>query len=217
LCEKGGGILTHIENIIGDEGSGVPKALGDELCTPPTIARLLGVSPPTVYARLHQKLNGIPHIKTPGGQLRVRRRDVLAYCHQQGLKVPAGLLPLRPEVFVFHPDLDKANHIKALLAPRCRVRVFTDPIDGLLALGELRPPLVVISKHAGFGIIQRLCDAIRNSPEVGYSAVILLNSASVRTWRGGSVPLPLSIVEPDDIRHSAELGGIVNHLLGLDS
>jgi len=192
----------------------VPQPL-DELCSPPTIAALLGVSPPTVYTAIRRsREDGLCHLRTPGNQIKVRRRDVLAYCHRRGLRVPKGLVPPRPRVVVLHPDHSPSELVRMVLEPRCDVDVYNDPIDGLIALGGLRPPLVVVSSRCGRRFIERLCGAVDGVAGVGYMAVVLLVQEIPPSWERGPVPFPVNHPEPRDVT-SSTLGQLVERLLGL--
>jgi excisionase family DNA binding protein len=186
----------------------------NELLTPPAVASLLGVSPPTVYAAIQRDGQSLGHIRTPGNQIRVRRREVLAYCHRMGFEVPSGLVPRRSSVVVLHPDRAVGLRVSDLLEPDCQVEVFTDDIEGLIAIGSLMPPQILISERFGRVLVKRLCMAIRDMSELGYMSVILLIRRDEPKWSGGVVPLPLRHREPrsvedEDLRH------VVRRLLGL--
>lgn len=186
----------------------------DELCTPPMVATILGVSTPTVYAAIRRDDQGLAHLRTPGGQIRVRRRDVLAYCHQTGMVVPAGLLPVRPKVVVIHPVQRRVKRLQSQLGSRYKLHLFRDPLEGLSRIGALKPPLVLISQRVGAELINRLEDAIREDPAVGYITVVTMAPNAKNLPTEGSLPDPLVIPEPTGDGY-CQVVPAVERLLGL--
>lgn len=138
----------------------------------------------------------------------------MAYCHRVGIAVPQGLIPPRPRVVVLHPDLSVGTRLSEILDPVCQVEVFTDEIEGLIHIGAVAPPQIVVSEQCGKWLVDRLCNAVNDLCELGYISVVHLVRRSVPVWNGGAVPLPLEVHEPRDSTH-AELRIIVKNLLGL--
>jgi excisionase family DNA binding protein len=188
----------------------------DELCTPPAVATLLGVSPPTVYSAIRRAAGGLTHLRTPGGQIRVRRRDVLAYCHRSGLPVPGSLLPPRPELVIIHPDPLQGQRLKVALEPRYAVQLHRDAVGGLLAIGRSHPPLVLVSRSVGEGTIDRLVEAVEEGSSVGYVAIVVLEpKASRAAWDGSAFTSSLSLPEQGG-RAGVDLSAAVDKLLGTE-
>ncbi len=186
----------------------------DELCTPPAVATLLGVSSPTVYSAIRREIGGLSHIRTPGGQIRVRRRDVLAYCHRVGIEVPYALFPPQPEVVVIHPDPLRGNRLRAALKGKYSVQLHRDTITGLMAVGRAHPPVVVVSRAIGDEAISRLVSATGEESTFGYVTLIVLETTTpTPRWTGGSFELPLSLSEQGS-RAPAEISRVVERLLG---
>ncbi len=187
----------------------------DELLTPPTVASMLGVSAPTIYAALQRRNRRFEHIRTPGNQIRIRRRDVLAYCHREGIEVPMGLIPSRSPVVVLHPDSVMTSRIRSMLEPAFRVYTFVNDVEALVAVGSLRPPLALVSERYGKLLLRRLCTAIRDMSEIGYVTILQLTARPVEIWSGGPVPSPLLQSEPRDNRHR-DLTMLIERLLGME-
>jgi len=194
-------------------GIGVLISTLDDLCTPPSVAELLHVSRPTIYAALRRQ-RGLEHLRTPGGQIRIRRRDVLAYCHGAGLPVPAGLVPRPPDVVVVHPDGARRDRITQALEPTCRVHGHEDAVDGLIALGRIRPPLAIISQQLGQDMVKRIGRGLHESPQQEYVALLVLTPKGPLQWTEACVPKPLCLAEPN-AEGAQGLAEIVEKLLGL--
>lgn len=186
----------------------------DELLTPPTVAALLHVSAPTVYAATQKTSQPLGHLRTPGGQIRIRRRDLLAYCHRAGIPVPSGLIKPDPSVVLLHSAKAVCSRVRRILKPICRVEVFSDDIEGLISIGALSPPLIIVSESYGARLLERLCTAINEVQEIGYMAVIVMGERGRNMWDTGPVPLPLALPEPSSAE-DPELRRVVSRLLGL--
>ena len=182
----------------------------DELLTPPAVAHLLGVSPPTVYAALRRTNKGLSHLRTPGGQIRVRRREVLAYCHGNGIAVPEDLLAA-PVVHVLHPDRRAGGRLCRLLDGVAEARQFSDPVDALVHLGAERPAMLLVSDRVGDDLVERICTALTRSDWLGYTTVIRLVPGKTIPWEGGALPVPLDVGESS----GRSLAGLVAALLGV--
>ena len=192
----------------------MPQFALDDLCTPPTVAALLRVSRPTIYAALRRREKALVHLRTPGGQIRIRRRDVLAYCHRVGLPVPTGLVPRPPDVMVVHPDADIRCRLVQELQPTFQVRTHHDIVDGLIDLGNLRPPLAMVSSRYGWELIDRLSRALQDTPRTDYICLVVLEREGRGYWTGGPVPCPLSMPEAPSAQGPSRRE-IIEKLLGL--
>lgn len=188
----------------------------EDFYTPPAVARMLGVSTPTVYLAVRREDGGMSHIRTPGNQIRIRGRDVYAYCHDAGLKVPPGLTPDPADVLVIHRSRTRARRIRKILGPRCNTVIETDPVVGLLRLGAMRPPLSLVSIELGIPFIARLSDAIKEGGVESYTALVVLQKKPNHLWDGGPVPIPLPIGEPTSTSHS-NLQSAAYQLLGFNT
>lgn len=166
----------------------------DELMTPPVVASLLGVSPPTVYAALRRDGDGLEHLRTPGGQIRIRRRDVLAYCHRTGAPVPAGLLR-SPAAFVVHPDRRAGGRLVRLLEGVSRSVLYSEPVDALVHVGRERPAMVLLSHQLDRGLRQRVRSALLEGLEPGYTCVLDLVPGKAIPWSRGPLPRPFEVGE----------------------
>jgi excisionase family DNA binding protein len=207
-------VATRGREHLAEVSTDVAEPWLDELLTPPVVAALLHVSAPTVYAAIQKPGVSLGHIRTPGGQIRIRRRDLLAYCHRAGVPVPAGLVKPDPAVVLLHSVKAVGNRVCRILEPICRVEVFSDDIEGLINIGALSPPLVIVGESYGERLLGRLCSAIEEVPEVGYTTVIVLGAHDRGGWDGGPVPLPLPWREPASL-DDAGLRHVVSKLLGL--
>jgi hypothetical protein len=186
----------------------------DELLTAPALANLMGLATPTIHNAIRRAEGTMAHIRTPGNQIRIRRRDALAYCHENGIAVPAGLVPRPADVMVLHTSFRSAHVVRAHLPAHCRVSIETDAVTGLIRLGKSRPSLVIISIELGIPLIARLCDALRDDDYDDYTALVVLQRRPAPPWGGGPLPTPLPVGDPSSSAPS-NLRSTVSRLLGL--
>lgn len=206
--------MAVAQETIGEGHARRGRGVLDALCTPPAVAAMLGLTPPVIYGAIRRGGEGLTCIRTPGGQIRVRRRDVLAYCHRAGHPVPYELLPPGLEIVLIHPDALFGRRAKTVLEGRYRVEWHRDVVDGLLAVSALDPPLVVVSCEVGDEVLRRLGAAVAEGTKRGYAALVVLDrTPRIPPWRGESFASHLSLDE-DGNRALARLAICANLLLG---
>lgn len=184
------------------------EAATEELLTPPAVATLLGVSPPTVYSALRRRRSALEHLRTPGGQVRIRPRAVLAYCHRAGVPVPSGLLR-SPAALLVHPDRRTAARLARLLAPVAATGLETDLVDALVRIGADRPAAVLVSARFGDDLVERLPAAIEGADGLGYAVVVRLVPGREIGWSGGPVPSPVDAGESSGRGLTSLLGALL--------
>jgi excisionase family DNA binding protein len=86
----------------------------------------------------------IRHFRTPGRHLRFRRADVLEFLRKYGYPVPSTLKPAITRVHVIDEDAAVVSALEQALSPRFEVQSFGDPVDGLVALGQAPPDVLVL-------------------------------------------------------------------------
>ena len=173
------------------------------------MATLLSVSPPTVYAALRRSEVGLDHLRTPGGQIRVRRHDVLAYCHRAGIEVPRGLIT-DATVVVVHPDRRASARLGRTLEGVARTTRFVDPVDALVHVGAAGPAMLLLSHRLGDDLTARAASALEDATWLGYTCVLRLVPGREVPWSGGPVPQPLDVGESS----GRALATLVGSLLG---
>jgi hypothetical protein len=117
-------------------------------------------------------------------------------------------------VVVVHPDEAQLDCIRQALEPACHVHGHADAVDGLIALGRIRPPLAVVSQQLGQDIVNRICRGLYESPRHEYAALLVLTPQGPQQRAEAPVPKPLCLAEPkaDGAQWLTE---IVEKLLGL--
>lgn len=89
----------------------------------------------------------IRHFRTPGRHLRFRRLDLLDFLQKYGYPVPEVLRSGKPKVVVVDDDPNVLVAVRKALGRRFEVTAFADPFDALVAIGSMRPDVLVIDVH----------------------------------------------------------------------
>ena len=115
--------------------------LGEREFTTEDVARYCGVTRPAVVSWIAQGL--LPAHKTVGGHRRVLRSDLARFLDHQGYEVPPEVERVRPLLFVVEGDAVTPEAVAAVFSPDFEVLAWPASIDVLLALGAMRPDVLV--------------------------------------------------------------------------
>jgi excisionase family DNA binding protein len=113
-----------------------------ELFTASEVARFCQVDLKTIHNWADR--GEVRHFRTPGRHLRFRRADVLDFLRKYGYPVPDVLRQGKPSVHVVEEDAATLAIIERVLSGRVEVTSFSDPVDALVAIGSLRPDVIVL-------------------------------------------------------------------------
>lgn len=147
------------------------------------VARVCQVSPATVAHWIDQ--GHLPGHKTPTGRRRVAAPDLVSFLHTHGMPVPPELevaaraASPRPTVVVVEDD---ASYRRALVRFLARNPAGVDVVeaetgmDGLLAIGRLRPAVVILDYNLpdldAAQVVERLL-----APGTGLDAEVIVITA----------------------------------------
>lgn len=134
------------------------RAQAKELFTASEVAKFCQVDLKTIHNWADR--GEIRHFRTPGRHLRFRRVDVLDFLRKYGYPVPEVLKQSRPRVHVIDEDPGSLDAMQRALSSRFEVRSFSEPVDGLIAVGSDTPDIVVLdvagSRMDGLAAITRM-------------------------------------------------------------
>lgn len=85
----------------------------------------------------------IRHFRTPGRHLRFRRLDVLDFLRKFGYPIPDTLRLGKPKVVAIDNDPTVLTALRRALSRRFELTTFQDPLDALVALGNIQPDALV--------------------------------------------------------------------------
>ena len=129
-----------------------------ELFTASEVAKFCQVDLKTIHNWADR--GEIRHFRTPGRHLRFRRADVLDFLRKFGYPVPEVLKQGRPRVHVIDEDAAALEAVERALSARFEVRLFSEPVDALIAVGSDTPDVVVLDvggqRMDGIATIARL-------------------------------------------------------------
>ena len=117
--------------------------LGEREFTTEEVAGYCGVTRPAVVAWITRSL--LPARKTAGGHRRVLRSDLARFLERQGYAVPLEVARVRPLLVAVEGEPLGASVLARLFAKDFDVHPTPGSIDALLALGTLRPDVLVLA------------------------------------------------------------------------
>jgi len=91
----------------------------------------------------------IPHFRTPGRHLRFRRPHVLDFLRKYGYPIPEELEAERPRVALLIDGTLAKDRLLSSLRTTFEVVDYSDPLAGLLQIGEQPPDAVVLAAEVG--------------------------------------------------------------------
>ena len=118
-----------------------------DLFTASQIARFCQVDLKTIHNWADR--GQIPHFRTPGRHLRFRRPHVLDFLRKYGYPIPEELDADRPRVAVLVNGSKVKERVLASLRSAFDVIDYSDPLDGLLRMGEHPPDAIVLGARIG--------------------------------------------------------------------
>ncbi len=147
------------------------------------VAKMLGVSPPTVVNWVKSGL--LKAHRTPGGHRRIRLEDFLTFCKEQNYPIPANLTappggpprgrvsPTR-RIMIVDDDRDFAQTVAVYMQQKglFEVEIADSGLGGLLVMGRFRPSIVLMDiRMPGMDGFEAL-RALRADPEMSSVPVI---------------------------------------------
>jgi excisionase family DNA binding protein len=117
--------------------------------------------------------------RTPGGHLRMRAGDLLAFMRDIGMAIPKELQALgRPKVLVVDDDEHLVRALKRLIRPyanQIEVEFVTNGIDALVRVGSFKPNLVWLDVvMPGLDGIE-VCRRLKSNPETKDIEVVIVS------------------------------------------
>lgn len=125
------------------------KTLGEREFTTEEIAQMCGVSRPAVVEWIGRGL--LTARLTEGGHRRVARAALANFLSQQGYKLPSEVARAKPLVVVIDDETIWRATLEAHLSAGYDVRTFGQGVEVLVAIGALRPDIIVVdTRMPGF-------------------------------------------------------------------
>lgn len=151
------------------------KTLGEREFTTEEIAQMCGVSRPAVVEWIGRGL--LPARLTEGGHRRVARAALAAFLSQQGYKLPPEVARAKPMVVVIDDETIWRATLEATLISGYDVRTYPQGVEVLVAIGALRPDIIVVdTRMPGFDGYA-LVEALRNHGVLVDALVVALTQS----------------------------------------
>lgn len=148
------------------------KTLGEREFTTEEIAQMCGVSRPAVVEWIGRGI--LPARLTEGGHRRVTRTALATFLTQQGYKLPPDVARARPLVVVVDDETIWRATLESHLASRYDVRSYPNGVEVLVAIGGLRPDIVVLdTRMPGFDGYA-LLESLRRHPALEGALIVAL-------------------------------------------
>ena len=142
------------------------------LITAPQVARHCGADLKTI----HNWVNAgqIRSFRTPGRHLRFRPEDVVAFLEEFGYPIPPELQHFtRRVVMIIDPDEATSKSLEEKLDGRQNIKSFRCPVQALLAVGRVRPDLIVSEVELpgmdGYHFVERLTEGSETVPVIVFT------------------------------------------------
>ena len=134
------------------------KTLGEREFTTEEIAQMCGVSRPAVVEWIGRGL--LPARLTEGGHRRVARAALATFLSQQGYKLPAEVARAKPLVVVIDDETIWRATLESHLVSGYEVRTYPQGAEVLVAIGALRPDIIVLDTRMpgfdGYALLESL-------------------------------------------------------------
>lgn len=133
---------------------------------------MCGVSRPAVVEWIGRKL--LPARLTEGGHRRVTRSALATFLTQQGYKLPPDVARAKPLVMVIDDETIWRATLESHLGPSYDVRSYPPGVEALVAVGALRPDIVVLdTRMPGFDGYA-LVETLRRHPVMESALIVAL-------------------------------------------
>jgi excisionase family DNA binding protein len=143
-----------------------------DLFTASQVARFCQVDLKTIHNWADR--GRIPHFRTPGRHLRFRRPHVLDFLRKYGYPIPNELDAERPRVALLINGSDPAGEVAAALEPRFEVVAYSNPLTGLLQIGEQPPDAIVLAADLGSLSGAEIIEALKEDDNTQHVRAVLL-------------------------------------------
>lgn len=143
-----------------------------DLFTASQVARFCQVDLKTIHNWADR--GQIPHFRTPGRHLRFRRPHVLDFLRKYGYPIPTELDAERPRVGLLINGTDPAGEVAAALEPRFEVVEYSNPLAGLIQIGEQPPDAIVLAADLGSLSGAEIIEALKDDDNTQHVRAILL-------------------------------------------
>jgi CheY-like chemotaxis protein len=171
------------------------------------VARFCQVDLKTVHNWVERGL--VRHFRTPGRHLRFRRQDAVDFLRRYGYPVPAELRGDRATVILCLADPDVTGLAKKALAKRFEVVCVADPIDGLIAVGQLHPEALLIDLDAPGFDGPHAISRLRNLDATSHIVVLAVSTSEERR----AVALSAGAHAATTLDETAELREVLERLI----
>ncbi len=118
----------------------------------------------------------IPHFRTPGRHLRFQKPHVLDFLRKYGYPIPEELDAARPRVALLVDSATNLPEVVGALTGAFDVVDYTDPVDGLLKIGQQPPDAVVLSSRVGTLLGTEIIGALKKDPTTEHVRAVLFAS-----------------------------------------
>ena len=123
----------------------------------------------------------IPHFRTPGRHLRFRRPHVLDFLRKYGYPIPDELAAERPRVALLVDGQKAKKKVVASLKSAFEVVDYSDPLAGLLQMGQRPPDAIVLAAKLGHLSGTEIIGALKRGGNTKHVRAVLLTDSDADT------------------------------------
>jgi excisionase family DNA binding protein len=142
------------------------------------VARFCAVDLKTIHN--WAKKGKLPHARTLGGHLRFRRAELVAFLRAYEYALPPPLRTGRPSVIACDPEASALVTVRRALGRRFDLRVFTDAIDALVAVGASEPDVLVVGATLAGVDAAHLVTRLGDARETAHLRVVVFAADETR-------------------------------------
>ena len=143
-----------------------------DLFTASQIARFCQVDLKTIHNWADR--GQILHFRTPGRHLRFRRPHVLDFLRKYGYPIPEELEAERPRVALLVDGIPTKHRVVSSLEAAFEVVDYSDPLAGLLHMGEQPPDALVLAPKVGHLSSAEIIGALKRGSNTQHVRAVLL-------------------------------------------
>ncbi len=143
-----------------------------DLFTASQIARFCQVDLKTIHNWAER--GRIPHFRTPGRHLRFRKPHVLDFLRKYGYPIPDELEPERPRVALLLDGCRAKDELVRSLRGAFDVADYSDPLVGLVQMGEHPPDAIVLAARIGRLTGADVIGALRRGGNTSHVRAVML-------------------------------------------
>jgi excisionase family DNA binding protein len=100
--------------------------------------------------------------RTPGGHFRIERAELVQFLDKHNMPNPFSD---KVRLLAMHTDHTFLNRFPSKVLTSCHIDHVTNPVDGLISLGQQKPNVVVLDASFSNIDVRHMCSRIKQHPE----------------------------------------------------